>query len=240
MQADPAVLEPNQVWLSEGLAGRWTLSGNLQHDVGAMLNGLLQQGFERLSRARRDGDVVLEGHDPSMLRGEAFADLVGNALRVEPGAKSAPDRYRATVVITTEQLARSPITVCDSTMFRMLVDAKGAIIDVGRDTRLWNISQRRGFDYRDGGCVFPGCDRPPSWCDIHHCRHWRHGGETNMNNGALLCRRHHVFLHAALWYIEIINGKPVVHTDTGQPYQPKRWAASREQHGQLLLTGVSG
>ncbi len=44
---------------------------------------------------------------------------------------------------------------------------------------------------RDGGCVFPGCDRPLAWCDAHHLRHWLHGGPTDLANLVLLCRAHH-------------------------------------------------
>jgi hypothetical protein len=33
---------------------------------------------------------------------------------------------------------------------------------------------------RDGGCVFPGCDRPLAWCDAHHLWHWVDGGPTDL------------------------------------------------------------
>ena len=29
---------------------------------------------------------------------------------------------------------------------------------------------------RDGGCSFPGCTHPPSWCDRHHILDWILGG----------------------------------------------------------------
>ena len=35
---------------------------------------------------------------------------------------------------------------------------------------------------RDKGCTFPGCSRPPSWCDAHHCWHWCDGGPTDLSN----------------------------------------------------------
>src|SRR5512133_2989984 len=34
---------------------------------------------------------------------------------------------------------------------------------------------------RDGGCVFPCCDRPLAWCEAHHLWHWRHGGPTDLD-----------------------------------------------------------
>ena len=36
---------------------------------------------------------------------------------------------------------------------------------------------------------------PDPWCDAHHFQHWERGGETRSDNGFLLCRRHHTFLH---------------------------------------------
>jgi HNH endonuclease len=41
---------------------------------------------------------------------------------------------------------------------------------------------------RDGGGVFPGCDRPLAWCEAHHIQHWLDGGPTDLANLALLCR----------------------------------------------------
>ena len=45
------------------------------------------------------------------------------------------------------------------------------------------------------GCTFPGCSRPPSWCDAHHVWHWCDGGPTDLSNLALLCPRHHTIVH---------------------------------------------
>jgi hypothetical protein len=105
------------------------------------------------------------------------------------------------------------------------MNAAGEVLDIGRTTREWTIPIRRGVVLRDGGCVFPGCDRPPSWCDVHHCWEWDHGGPTCVDNGALLCRRHHTFIHAKRWRVIIPRprGKPVVLKPDGNPYEINRW-----------------
>ena len=36
------------------------------------------------------------------------------------------------------------------------------------------------------GWVFPGCDRPLSWCEGHHLWHWLDGGPTDLANLALV------------------------------------------------------
>jgi hypothetical protein len=68
-------------------------------------------------------------------------------------------------------------------------------LEVGRATRVVSPAQRTALAVRDGGCRFPGCDRPPAWCDAHHLRHWVHGGPTDLGNLVLLCRAHHRAVH---------------------------------------------
>jgi len=72
-------------------------------------------------------------------------------------------------------------------------------LEVGRTTRVVSAAQRAALAVRDGGCSFPGCDRPPAWCEAHHLRHWLHGGPTDLANLALLCRTHHRAVHEDGW-----------------------------------------
>jgi hypothetical protein len=72
-------------------------------------------------------------------------------------------------------------------------------LDVGRSTRVVTPAQRSALAVRDGGCVFPGCSRPLSWCEAHHVWHWLDGGPTDLDNLALLCRAHHRAIHEGGW-----------------------------------------
>ena len=72
-------------------------------------------------------------------------------------------------------------------------------LEVGRASRVVQAAQRTALAVRDGGCVFPGCDRPLAWCEAHHLRHWLHGGPTDLANLALLCRAHHRAVHEGGW-----------------------------------------
>src|SRR3712207_7604787 len=55
---------------------------------------------------------------------------------------------------------------------------------------------------RDGGCLWPGCDRPPAWCEAHHINQWkRDHGRTDIADGVLLCKHHHLLLHNNGWDI---------------------------------------
>jgi hypothetical protein len=79
-----------------------------------------------------------------------------------------------------------------------------APIDVGRNERLFTHRQRIALAARDGGCIFPDCDRPPSWCEAHHIDHWaRDHGHTNIDRGVLLCRHHHMLVHNNGWEIRL-------------------------------------
>jgi hypothetical protein len=99
----------------------------------------------------------------------------------------------AVVAETVRRLA------CDATASRVTVGPSGEPLDVGRAVRTIPPAMRRALVVRDGGCRFPGCDRPPEWTDGHHLRHWADGGETKLDNLVLLCRRHHRVVHEGRW-----------------------------------------
>jgi hypothetical protein len=75
-------------------------------------------------------------------------------------------------------------------------------LDLGRTTRVVSPAQRTALAVRDGGCVFPGCDRPLAWCEAHHLVHWLDGGPTDLDNLVLLCRAHHRAVHEGGWRLQ--------------------------------------
>ena len=95
---------------------------------------------------------------------------------------------------------------CGATMHSVTFGDKAVVIDVGREQRLYTRVQRAALAARDGGCRWPGCERPPSWCEAHHTKFWaRDHGKTNLEDGILLCRHHHLLSHN--------NGWEITHTD---------------------------
>jgi hypothetical protein len=93
----------------------------------------------------------------------------------------------------------SPATVrklaCDASIIPMVLGSDGQPLDVGRTKRLVTPALLAALWVRDKACTFPGCGRPPNWCDAHHVRHWINGGETSLTNMALLCAHHHTYVH---------------------------------------------
>jgi hypothetical protein len=70
---------------------------------------------------------------------------------------------------------------CDTAIIPLLLGGKSEPLDVGREKRSAIRYQRRVLAARDGGCAYPGCDRPVSWCGAHHIRHWADGGPTDID-----------------------------------------------------------
>jgi hypothetical protein len=88
--------------------------------------------------------------------------------------------------------------ICDRGYTPLLFDETGQTIDLGKDQRYFTRTQRRAIAKRDGGCLYPGCDRPPEDCEYHHINPWaRHPShrKSEVRDGVLLCRRHHKLLH---------------------------------------------
>ena len=100
--------------------------------------------------------------------------------------------------ISREALQR---LVCDATLSRVVIRGGSELIDLGTATRKWSAAQRRGIVAIDGGCRFPGCDRPAAWTQIHHIQFCEHDGPTNVDNGVLLCLHHHQYVHEHRWQL---------------------------------------
>jgi hypothetical protein len=54
----------------------------------------------------------------------------------------------------------------DAGVLSVLLGATGQPLDIGRASAIWPAAIRRAILVRDGGCPFPGCDRPGGWVEI--------------------------------------------------------------------------
>jgi hypothetical protein len=91
-------------------------------------------------------------------------------------------------------------------------------LEVGRASRVITGAQRAALAVRDGGGVFPDCDRPLAWCEGHHLVHWVEGGPTDLANLALLCRAHHRAIHEGGWQLTRGPDGRFSATPTGVPH----------------------
>jgi hypothetical protein len=90
----------------------------------------------------------------------------------------------------------------------LLRDAKGAVLAHGRAKRIATRAQTLALIARDGGCTFPGCDKPPEWCQRHHITAWADGGRTDLDNLTLLCGHHHREFDRTGWTCHMTDGHP--------------------------------
>ncbi|MFN0090515.1 MAG: HNH endonuclease signature motif containing protein [Acidimicrobiales bacterium] len=233
---DPAGLagetERESFTLTEGFDGWWNGELHLSPENGRLLHSAIEREVGRCLQRSRDGDPTLAGLTTCAMRAQSLVDLVDAALRVPAGKATAPDRCHIALTVTLgaggrlEPEGEFPEHYgCDASFSRLVLGADREPLDVGRAQRAWPRPLAHAIVRRDGGCRFPGCDQPPSRCDIHHCTGWQAGGETSVTNGALLCRHHHTFLHTHGWSIGLDGRQqPIVRRPDGQPHRhrPRR------------------
>ncbi len=104
---------------------------------------------------------------------------------------------------------------CDASVMRVVLGPRSEPLDVGRRTPVVPPAIRRAVILRDRHCRFPGCDRPPAWCECHHVDHWATGGRTALGNLLLLCRRHHGLVHRRWFGLAIEDGAFVFRRSDG-------------------------
>jgi hypothetical protein len=132
--------------------------------------------------------------DPSDMRsaGQRRVDALVEVCRLASACGELPDnggdRPQVVVTIDFDRLRQqvgvgsfddgshlSPAAarrlVCDAGIIPAVLGSASQVLDLGRQTRLVTGPLRRALVLRDKGCAFPGCDRPPRWCQGHHIQH---------------------------------------------------------------------
>ena len=186
------------------ISGRFDLDAVGGEKVHTALESVLQAGRcagDARTRSQQQADAfvqlcdnqlasgtlpVLRGHKPQVILKIGIEDLADPAT----GRGVADLGFGAAI-----SAARARWIACDGQVTRIVMGPDGMPLDYGRSLRLVPPHVRRAAEVRDGGCVFAGCGAPTSWCDVHHLLEWINGGETNLDNSALLCERHHTKVH---------------------------------------------
>ena len=119
--------------------------------------------------------------------------LTGTGIRLSPG------------------LARR--LACTAGLIPAVLGTDSTVLDLGRRTRLHTPKQRLAMALRqDGHCAVDGCDRPTTACDAHHLQPWSRGGPTTLDNGILICPRHHTLAHDPRYILTRHNPRTVTLT----------------------------
>jgi len=90
----------------------------------------------------------------------------------------------------------------------MVLGGDSEILDLGVAQRLFSRAQKIAMAERFGGCAWRNCQLPPSHTEAHHVVWWGRSGPSNLQNGVLLCSKHHHEVHRNNWMIEVRGDVP--------------------------------
>ncbi|WP_369134489.1 DUF222 domain-containing protein [Modestobacter sp. I12A-02662] len=186
------------------ITGRFDLDAVGGEKVQAALESIVQASRPKgdmRTRAQQQADALVQLADNALAQGDLpFLRTVKPHVVLTIGVEDLVDPSRnpgaaETGFGATLSAARARWVACDATVRRMVLDADGLPLDVGREKRVVPPHLRRAVEKRDRHCVFAGCGAPTHWCDVHHRLEWINGGRTSLENSALLCERHHTKVH---------------------------------------------
>jgi hypothetical protein len=202
--------------------GMHRLSGLLDPESAATIRGFFDQPtsprrgglrFVADAEQERAQSIIDDPRTTEQIMHDGFVDAIRIANETAPETMLGAKRLSVRILVTQNTVNTrtghgrieglpDPISIasverhlCDTGILPVAFDDDGQCVNVGREQRLFTRRQREGLATRDGGCLWPACDRPPSWTEAHHINQWhRDTGHTNLADGVLLCRHHHMLL----------------------------------------------
>lgn len=190
-----------------------------------------------LSAPRPGPDGEPDSRPVGRRRGEALVEMLRRGIAAGPSTQvkttlmvtttleDLTDRIGAGIVLGSRDAGSrlGPETVrrlaCDAQIIPAVLGSRGEPLDVGRAERLFTPAQTRALWLRDRHCTWVGCTAPAHWCDAHHLVHWADGGRSDLDNGALLCGRHHTVVHRDRLAGVVTEGHVVWNAEPGS-YRP--------------------
>ena len=222
--------------------GMWTVEGRLTGPVGAKLRAVLSRSPDP---ARRPSPSTTGGRWSSPTRATTASGCTTRSRRSAtgcsapgpcptPAASRAPSSSPSPRPTSPPRPAGAPPATAPSSPRRPSAGWRARPRSCPRSStaaawssgwgctpRLATPGQTVALIARDGGCSFPGCDRPPEWCERHHIRAWSDGGPTDLDNLTLLCAYHHHTFAGRGWTCRIIDGLPA--------WTPPRWVTPHQR-----------
>ncbi len=218
LEDEDRLIERRHLHVSPTMHGMVRVDGDLDPETGQSLITALRA---ILDVETRTGDP--DRRTPGQRRADALGEVCLQWLASADRPSVAGERPHVVVNVDLRTLEgrtageledAGPVTAetarrlaCDANVTRVITEGASEPLDVGRRTKVVPAALRRAVTVRDRGCRFPGCERPPGWCDAHHVQHWADGGATALDNLVLLCRPHHRAIHRG-FRVEIADGSP--------------------------------
>lgn len=171
----------------------------------------------RLTYPRRMGEALcrlLECVDPARLPvhgGDATTVIVTISLDTLRGQLGTADLLGAGHIPGDVESAGAGESIsagearrlaCNANLIPAVLGGNSEVLDLGRAQRLYTPAQRRALLLRDKTCRAEGCDIPGTWAEAHHWVPWSQGGQTNLDDGVLLCSHHHHRVHDTTYHAQ--------------------------------------
>ena len=208
----------------------YSISTFLRGRLDPITNEMFRVALEPLSKPRPTDANGPDLRTPAQRLGDGFHELLRRFLASGAAPTHAGEKPQIVLTIDPDRLRdgtgtaeflHTGASISARTAQEIACDAQvstytsgGAGADPGSGTggaslsdgvRLYTGKVRKLLELRDRGCAFPGCNRPPSWCQAHHIVPWSKGGLTTVDNGVLLCGYHHRHLHQGTWQAQTAN-----------------------------------
>lgn len=162
-----------ELWLRDRRDGRLALEGWLDPEHGSLVRALIEQ---LAAHHRRKG--VPDTRTVPQRQADALIELCERARVADEFPTTGGEPPHVTVTIDWDALRTGLGTAvldyehlvsagdarrvaCDCKLIPVVLGGDSEPLDVGRALRTVALSIRRALVTRDGGCSFPGCDRPP-------------------------------------------------------------------------------
>jgi hypothetical protein len=178
--------------------------------------GLLRKVIETITAPRRGrlGASRAQAGTPNdtdwdHARGLALAELIEHLptdhlhpataatilVTIDEGALR--DRLRAAGLDTGDKISAGDARrlACNASLVPVVLGTASLPVDLGRKNRLFNDPQRTALAARHSTCAADGCERPYSWCELHHWEPWKLGGRSDLRFAVPLCHFHHRRVH---------------------------------------------
>jgi Domain of unknown function (DUF222) len=220
LQQDRRYLE-----LKQRRDGMWHLQGKLTSTVGAQLNAILDPLTKPRTTTLEDENgqttQIPDGRSYGQRLHDGLDEACGRLLKMKDQPSVSGGTPTSVVVtigledllakaglaetsdgsaLTSDQLLR---IADEAEIWPTIINHNNVPLALGRTRRLASAGQTMALHIRDGGCSFPGCSHPPSYCDRHHILDWINGGLTDLENLTLLCRYHHTHFLQKGWTCRI-------------------------------------
>jgi hypothetical protein len=177
---------------------------------------ILTTALEAYANPHRPHPIPREGVPTPQVNGQAMCELLEH-LRLDQLPQSGGLNPTVVVTMTLDTLLgglRANILGTDTLLspgqahrlaaaaavIPAVLDSQPQLLDLGR-RRTFTQPQRLAMALRQRGvCNIEGCERPATWCDANHRQPWSKKGRTTIDNGDLICPRHHTLVHQGHHY----------------------------------------